>query len=163
MEFTSDAVADFRENHKTQFLAGQWLDLLAKRNSALELGADPEMAEMLRIVRANGWDRNLTAQQQFKWRKQFDINSEFEAKYTFYDLAFNMRPTEITGFLGQYQMQFLEENINCREKSRRTTANNDNIVIMVHILSGKSVMIPFTSKVFIFWMSSGSLTVHGKI
>lgn len=46
MEFTSDAVADFRENHKTQFLAGQWLDLLAKRTSALELGTDPEMAEM---------------------------------------------------------------------------------------------------------------------
>ena len=49
MEFTSDAVADFRENHKTQFLAGQWLDLLAKRNSALELGADPEMAEMVAL------------------------------------------------------------------------------------------------------------------
>jgi peptide chain release factor 1 len=46
MEFTSDSVADFRENHKTQFLAGQWLDLLAKRNSAVELGTDPEMAEM---------------------------------------------------------------------------------------------------------------------
>ncbi len=47
MEFTSDAVADFRENHKTQFLAGQWLELLAKRNSALELGTDPDMAEMV--------------------------------------------------------------------------------------------------------------------
>jgi len=46
MEFTSDMVADFRENHKTQFLAGQYLDLLAKRDSALELGNDPEMKDM---------------------------------------------------------------------------------------------------------------------
>ncbi len=47
MEFTSDSVADFRENHKTQFLAGQWLDLLAKRDAALVLGEDPEMASMV--------------------------------------------------------------------------------------------------------------------
>ena len=46
MEFTSDSVADFRENHKTQFLAGQFLDLLAKRNASLTLAEDPEMAEM---------------------------------------------------------------------------------------------------------------------
>jgi CDP-4-dehydro-6-deoxyglucose reductase, E1 len=76
---------------------------------------DEELAEMLRITRANGWDRNLKASQQFKWRKKYDIHSEFEAKYTFYDLGFNLRPTEITGFLGQFQMQFLEENIDSRE------------------------------------------------
>ena len=47
MEFTPDAVADFRDNHKTQFLAGQFLELLAKREAALDLGtADPEMVEL---------------------------------------------------------------------------------------------------------------------
>ncbi|TAF63091.1 MAG: DegT/DnrJ/EryC1/StrS aminotransferase family protein [Cytophagales bacterium] len=78
---------------------------------------DEDFAEMLRIVRANGWDRNLTAKQQIKWRKKYGIKSEFEAKYTFYDLGFNFRPTEITGFLGLYQMQFLDENIQLREKN----------------------------------------------
>ena len=78
---------------------------------------DEELAEMLRIVRANGWDRNLTANQQNKWRKKYDISSEFEAKYAFYDLGFNFRPTEITGFLGRYQLQFLKENIARREKN----------------------------------------------
>ncbi len=78
---------------------------------------DEEFAEMLRIVRANGWDRNLTAVQQAKWRKKFDIKSEFEAKYTFYDLGYNLRPTEITGFLGLFQMQFLDSNISIREKN----------------------------------------------
>ena len=78
---------------------------------------DEELAEMLRIVRANGWDRNLTAKQQSKWRKKFNIKSEFDAKYTFYDLGFNLRPTEITGFLGLYQLKFIEENITIREKN----------------------------------------------
>ncbi|AWI27214.1 DegT/DnrJ/EryC1/StrS aminotransferase [Flavobacterium pallidum] len=77
--------------------------------------SDDDLSEMLRIVRANGWDRNLSAEQQQKWRSKFNIESEFQAKYTFYDLGFNFRPTEITGFLGQYQMEFLEENINRRE------------------------------------------------
>ena len=48
MEFTAESVADFRENHKTQFLAGQFLELLHKRESALELAADPDMAELAR-------------------------------------------------------------------------------------------------------------------
>jgi len=78
---------------------------------------DEELGEMLRIVRANGWDRNLTSSQQMKWRKKYNINSEFAAKYTFYDLGFNLRPTEITGFLGLEQMKYLDENIKVREKN----------------------------------------------
>ena len=79
--------------------------------------SDDDFAEMLRIVRANGWDRNLSPEQQQKWRTQFGIETEFESKYTFYDLGYNFRPTEITGFLGQYQMQFLQANIKSREKN----------------------------------------------
>lgn len=78
---------------------------------------DDELVAMLKMVRANGWDRNLTSAQQSKWRKQFEIRSEFDAKYTFYDLGFNMRPTEITGFLGLCQMKYLDENIAKREKN----------------------------------------------
>jgi CDP-6-deoxy-D-xylo-4-hexulose-3-dehydrase len=95
-----------------------------------------DFAEMLRIVRANGWDRNLTAKQQFKWRKKYNINSEFEAKYTFYDLGFNFRPTEITGFLGQYQLQFLDSNINSRESNylrlEKIMIENDDLIILKH-------------------------------
>ncbi|WP_293783989.1 DegT/DnrJ/EryC1/StrS aminotransferase family protein [uncultured Pedobacter sp.] len=78
---------------------------------------DEDFGEMLRIVRANGWDRNLTAKQQSKWRKKYNIKSEFEAKYTFYDLGFNFRPTEITGFLGLFQLQYLDSNIQTRQKN----------------------------------------------
>ncbi len=76
---------------------------------------DLELAEMLRLVRANGWDRNLTSIQQHRWRKQHAVSREFEAKYTFYDLGYNFRPTEITGFLGLSQLQYLPENIRKRE------------------------------------------------
>lgn len=97
---------------------------------------DTELAEMLRIVRANGWDRNLTALQQHKWRKRYEVHSEFQAKYTFYDLGFNLRPTEITGFLGQYQMQFLDANIQCRERNylrlEKIMAANPDIVPLRH-------------------------------
>jgi CDP-6-deoxy-D-xylo-4-hexulose-3-dehydrase len=81
---------------------------------------DEEIEEMLRIVRANGWDRNLKAHQQQKWRKKYGVNSEFDAKYTFYDLGYNIRPTEITGFLGRYQLQYLKQNIEIREKNYST-------------------------------------------
>ena len=77
---------------------------------------DEELVEMLRIVRANGWDRNLTSASRIKWRKRFGVSNEFEAKYTFYDLSYNLRPTEITGFLGLSQLAYLPENITTRER-----------------------------------------------
>lgn len=93
---------------------------------------DDDVAEMLKIVRANGWDRNLDSEQQHKWRKKFNVRSEFQAKYTFYDLGYNLRPTEITGFLGLYQLRFLEENIAKREANyeflETTVAENPDLV-----------------------------------
>jgi len=97
---------------------------------------DDDLSEMLRIVRANGWDRNLNASQQVKWRTKYGIKSEFEAKYTFYDLGFNFRPTEITGFLGIYQLQFLDENIKKREANylrfEKIFKENPDLVYLNH-------------------------------
>ncbi|MFQ5444273.1 MAG: DegT/DnrJ/EryC1/StrS family aminotransferase [Nitrospinales bacterium] len=102
-------------------LAATFSFFVAHHMSTIEGGMvctdDGDLAEMLRIVRANGWDRNLTSERQIKWRKEFQIENEFEAKYTFYDLGFNLRPTEITGFLGLSQLRNLEKNIQAREKN----------------------------------------------
>jgi CDP-6-deoxy-D-xylo-4-hexulose-3-dehydrase len=102
-------------------VAASFSFFVAHHMSTIEGGCvctdDHDIAEMLRIVRANGWDRNLKAAQQRKWRDKFGIKSEFEAKYTFYDLAYNFRPTEITGFLGLTQLQYLEENCRIRERN----------------------------------------------
>jgi CDP-6-deoxy-D-xylo-4-hexulose-3-dehydrase len=121
-------------------MAASFSFFVAHHMSTIEGGMvctdDSDFAEMLKIVRANGWDRNLTAQQQVKWRKQHNVSSEFEAKYTFYDLGYNFRPTEITGFLGQYQMQFLEENINIRERNylnmEKIIIENDELFFLKH-------------------------------
>jgi CDP-6-deoxy-D-xylo-4-hexulose-3-dehydrase len=78
---------------------------------------DDELDEMLRITRANGWDRNLSFDAQRRLRTKHGIKSEFEAKYTFYDLGFNLRPTEITGFLGLTQLRYLEDNCAVRQKN----------------------------------------------
>ncbi|MFQ6601618.1 DegT/DnrJ/EryC1/StrS family aminotransferase [Flavobacterium sp. C3NV] len=121
-------------------IGGSFSFFVAHHMSTIEGGmvctSDDDFAEMLRIVRANGWDRNLSTEQQEKWRGKFDIQSEFQAKYTFYDLGYNFRPTEITGFLGQYQMQFLEENINKREQNYLRIENiikeNSDFVYLKH-------------------------------
>ncbi len=102
-------------------LASTFSFFVAHHMSTIEGGMvctdDRDLAEMLVISRANGWDRNLSAVQQQKWRTKFAISGQFEAKYSFYELGFNIRPTEITGFLGLYQMQFLHENIRGRQKN----------------------------------------------
>ncbi|MEK7514319.1 MAG: aminotransferase class I/II-fold pyridoxal phosphate-dependent enzyme [Patescibacteria group bacterium] len=102
-------------------LAASFSFFVAHHMSTIEGGMvvtnDDEYAEMLRIVRANGWDRNLEAHQQKKWREKHDVKSEFHSKYSFYDLGFNFRPTEITGFLGLYQIQFLDNNIKVRREN----------------------------------------------
>lgn len=81
---------------------------------------DEELAQMLRVVRANGWDRNLTAAQQRKLRKNYQVQSELDAKYTFYDLGYNLRPTEITAFLGLSQLGCLDGNVSVRENNYLT-------------------------------------------
>lgn len=102
-------------------LASSFSFFVAHHLSTIEGGMvctdDEEFMEMLKIVRANGWDRNLSASQQVELRKKHNIKSEFNAKYAFYDLGYNLRPTEITGFLGLFQLKFLSDNIKSREKN----------------------------------------------
>lgn len=89
--------------------------------STIEGGAvctdDEELATMLYLVRAHGWDRNLTYLKQSAIRKKFQVNSTFYSRYTFYDLGYNLRPTEITGFLGRNQLRYMDTIIKKREQN----------------------------------------------
>lgn len=111
-----------------------------------------DLSQMLRIVRANGWDRSLNVAQQKAWRSKYRINSEFDAKYTFYDIGFNMKPTEITGFLGLYQLKFLTENLNNRQRNfiqleKNIFKNNDLLPLdRSHISFLSSFAIPILCK-----------------
>ncbi|MEO6760878.1 MAG: aminotransferase class V-fold PLP-dependent enzyme [Candidatus Saccharimonadales bacterium] len=81
--------------------------------STIEGGAictdDQEVSDMLSLVRAHGWDRNMAEKQQQKIRSKYNVNSSFYSRYTFYDLGYNLRPTEITGFIGNTQIPYLRE------------------------------------------------------
>jgi len=121
-------------------LASTFSFFVAHHLSTIEGGMvctdDEDLAQMLKIVRANGWDRNLEISQQKAIRSKYKIENEFESKYTFYDLAYNLRPTEITGFLGNSQLKFLSQSIKIREKNyleiEKEIKNNDDFLILNH-------------------------------
>lgn len=137
-------------------LASSFSFFVAHHMSTIEGGMictnDEELAEMIRIVRANGWDRNLSAAQQIKWRKKYEIKSEFRSKYTFYELGYNLRPTEITGVLGLEQMKYLDENIRVREQNfhriHEVMKNNEDLVPfeLDHISKISSFALPVLCK-----------------
>ncbi|HEX4048170.1 MAG TPA: DegT/DnrJ/EryC1/StrS family aminotransferase, partial [Elusimicrobiota bacterium] len=77
---------------------------------------DEELADAATMVRAHGWDRNLPPERRRKWRDAHRVD-DFYAKYTFFDLAFNARPTEINGFIGNLQLPFLPEIVERRRSN----------------------------------------------
>jgi CDP-6-deoxy-D-xylo-4-hexulose-3-dehydrase len=101
-------------------LASTFSFFIGHHFSCIEGGAvctdDKELAEMLIMVRAHGWDRNLSETRQKELRAQADVD-EFNAKYTFYTIGMNLRPTEITGFLGITQMPFVDRIVARRQRN----------------------------------------------
>jgi CDP-6-deoxy-D-xylo-4-hexulose-3-dehydrase len=89
--------------------------------STIEGGAvctnDKALADMLCLVRAHGWDRNLAEKQQEEIRSKHKVNSSFYSRYTFYDLGYNLRPTEINGFIGNTQIPYLDEIVETRKNT----------------------------------------------
>ena len=79
---------------------------------------DEDLYHMLVMVRAHGWDRNLPREAQANRRALHDIE-EFFSKYTFYDLGYNVRPTEIQGFIGNSQIGFWDEIVQKRQENFR--------------------------------------------
>jgi CDP-6-deoxy-D-xylo-4-hexulose-3-dehydrase len=89
--------------------------------STIEGGAictdDDKLANMLRIVRAHGWDRNLNSETQTTIRTKHKVNLTFYSRYTFYDNGYNLRPTEINGFIGNTQIAYLDKIIKKRNEN----------------------------------------------
>ena len=84
---------------------------------------DKELALNLRIVRAHGWDRQLSKTDQAKIRKQYKVD-DFYGKYTFYDLGNNFRPTEINAVLGNQELRYLDQTTKIRSKNFAKFAKN---------------------------------------
>jgi CDP-6-deoxy-D-xylo-4-hexulose-3-dehydrase len=77
---------------------------------------DKNLYDMLAMARAHGWDRSVSVEKQNYLRKKNKVNNFF-SKYTFYDLAYNVRPTEITGVLGNQQIKYWDEIVDKRAKN----------------------------------------------
>src|SRR3989338_1610457 len=101
-------------------LASTFSFFVGHHMSTIEGGAvctdDKDLAKMLKMVRAHGWDRHLELSDRKTLKDKHGIK-DFHANYTFYDLAYNLRPTEVNGFLGNNQIQYLDEIIKNRHNN----------------------------------------------
>ncbi len=77
---------------------------------------DEGLYNMLTMIRAHGWDRNLPKHKQDEIRTKNHIN-DFYARYSFYVPAYNFRPTEIQGFIGVEQLKYIDEMNTIRNKN----------------------------------------------
>lgn len=107
-------------------VAGTFSFYVGHQFSTIEGGAictdDDELANMLRIVRAHGWDRNLDRTTQLGLREAHHVASTFYSRYTFYHCGYNLRPTEVAGFLGNVGLPYLDEIVQRREENYRRLA-----------------------------------------
>jgi CDP-6-deoxy-D-xylo-4-hexulose-3-dehydrase len=101
-------------------LASTFSFFVAHHLSSIEGGMvctdNEELSDMLKIVRSNGWSRNLSPDKQESLQTKYNI-SKFQEKYAFYDLGNNFKPTEITGFLGLTQLPYLQKIVSIRSRN----------------------------------------------
>ena len=64
-----------------------------------------ELYDMLLMVRSHGWDRNLDSDKKNYLKRKNGID-DFYSRYTFYVSGYNLRPTEISAFLGLEQLRY---------------------------------------------------------
>jgi len=69
---------------------------------------DKDLYEILLALRSHGWDKDLSPGTQDSLKKEWDI-SDFNAIYTFYYPAFNVRSTDLQAFIGIHQVDNLDE------------------------------------------------------
>ncbi|MEK7526944.1 MAG: DegT/DnrJ/EryC1/StrS family aminotransferase [Patescibacteria group bacterium] len=77
---------------------------------------DEKLSHQLIMARAHGWSRNLPIGQRADLKKKHAVEDFFDF-YTFYDLAFNFRSTDIHGFVGNVQLPHLDKMVRRREQN----------------------------------------------
>ena len=77
---------------------------------------DEELYENLKLARSHGWTRNNSDSFKEKMKKKYRIDDFYDI-YSFYELAFNFRPTEINGFIGNTQINYWDEIVSKREEN----------------------------------------------
>lgn len=103
-------LGNFGEAATFSFFIGHHLSTI---EGGMVVTDNDELYEYLVMGRSHGWDRNLPQDSQIRLRTDAGVD-DFYAQYTFYDLASNFRPTEVSGFLGNTQLKYWDEIVNQR-------------------------------------------------
>lgn len=69
---------------------------------------DEQMYDLLKMLRSHGWDRDIDQHKREALQKKYNISS-FNALYTFYYPAFNVRSTDLQAFIGLRQLERLKQ------------------------------------------------------
>ena len=77
---------------------------------------DSKYNKILRSIRAHGWGRDWTEEQQKEEQLEWGV-SEFDASFTFYTVGFNCRSTDLQAFLGLRQLKKLPKIVEKRNEN----------------------------------------------
>ena len=75
---------------------------------------DEELYNVLKSIRAHGWDRDVDEPYKSKLKEGFDID-EFKDLYTFYYPGFNLRSTDLQAFIGIHQLDKIDRIVHTRQ------------------------------------------------
>ena len=87
---------------------------------------DEDLNDILKMIRAHGWDRELSSEKQQLLREKFNV-SDFNAAYTFYYPGFNVRATDLQAVLGLSQLLKADDVIQKRNKNYHYLWNSLNL------------------------------------
>jgi CDP-6-deoxy-D-xylo-4-hexulose-3-dehydrase len=82
-----------------------------------------ELNDVLKMIRAHGWDRELSPDKQKTLREKYQIN-DFSASYTFYYPGFNVRGTDLQATIGIRQLDKAGDIISKRNKNYNFLKNS---------------------------------------
>jgi len=77
---------------------------------------DGYLAEVLKMIRSHGWDRDIDEEAKQKYRSKYNVK-EFESLYKFYYQGFNLRSTDLQAFIGLNQITKIKQIASTRHEN----------------------------------------------
>ncbi len=104
-EFDGTKLGNFGLASTCSFFVGHHLSTI---EGGMVCTDSKELCEELLMIRAHGWSRDSSEEIKSKLKNKHNIE-DFHEAYTFYRAGYNLRPTEITGFIGVEQLKYIEK------------------------------------------------------
>ena len=82
-----------------------------------------DFADVIKMIRSHGWDRDLNKKSQNKYRDKYNVN-KFDSLYKFYYAGFNLRSTDLQAFIGINQKPKMADKVEKRERNYHLYKDN---------------------------------------